>query len=616
MMRSGSWQIHLLNEFWRAQMKKLKISGIFVLSFLFVIVMSAQAQTNWLNPALRVDLGSIAGTSASEFPCIACWGDNNVYIAWEDTRDADYGIYFNYSYNAGMTWQTPDIRLDTGDVGNGNQSSFAQVACSGSNVYAVWTDWRNGQEDVYFNYSSNSGVTWQTPDMRIDSDNSTSAFLPTIQPQIACSGTNVYIVWGDDRNGSRDIYLDYSTDGGANWQASDIRIDTGDVLGDNNSWNPQIACVGNNVYVVWEDERNSGILDIYFNYSTDGGANWQASAIRLDTGVDPGTQGSTNPQISAVDNNVYVVWEDRRNGNRDIYFNRSSDGGVNWLSSAIRLDTGDTAGDNSSWNPQIACVKNFVYVTWCDWRDGDGDIYINYSNSSGATWQTPDIQIDSGDASATYTYAPQIACTKKKAYVVWHDFRNGGFEQDADIYFNFSLNGGANWQASDIRIDLGDAAGAERSWWPQIACSDDSVYSVWQDQRSGGMDIFFNSSALPHPDIKANGSDGPLAITRSETLTVTVEIDAGTHTGENCDWWVVMDTPLGRYYYDLTQGWLPGLQVTRQGALKDISPKIILNQSGLPKGEYAVYFGVDMVVNGTVDQSRIHYDRVLVTINP
>jgi hypothetical protein len=569
-----------------------------------------------LDAALRIDLGSIAGTSTSELAQIARSGENNVYIVWEDTRDADYGIYFNYSHDAGMTWQTPDIRLDTGDIGNGNQSSFAQVACSGSNVYAVWTDWRNGEMDVYFNYSSNNGVTWQTPDIRIDSDDSTSPFLPTIQPQIACSGTNVYIVWEDDRNGSRDIYLDYSTDGGVNWQASDIRIDTGDTLGANDSWNPQIVCVGSNVYVVWEDARNLGPLDICFNYSTDGGANWQASAIRLDTGEAPGLNDSTNPQITASENKVYVVWEDRRNGSRDVYFNHSLDGGVNWQSSATRLDTGDSAGDYSSLNPQIACTRNFVYVVWCDWRDGDGDIYVNYSHDSGANWKTPDIRLDSGDALAAYNYTPQIACSVKKVYVVWHDFRNGGFEQDADIYFNYSLNGGVSWQMSDIRIDLGDSPGAERSWWPQVACSGYNVYAVWQDHRNGGMDIYFNTSALPHPDIKANGSDGPVTITRADTLTVTIEMDAGTHTGENCDWWLVMDTPKGRYYYDRTQGWLPGLQVTYQGSLRDFSPKIVLNQSGLPKGDYDFYFGVDLVVNGTVDLSQCHYDRVSVTINP
>jgi len=50
--------------------------------------------------------------------------------------------------------------------------------------------------------------------------------------------------------------------------------------------------------------------------------------------------------------------------------------------------------------------------------------------------------------------------------------------------------------------------------------------------------------------------------------------------------------------------------------LREISPKIVMNQSGLPKGDYVFYFRVDMVVNRTVDLSQIHYDRVSVTINP
>jgi hypothetical protein len=86
------------------------------------------------------------------------------------------------------------------------------------------------------------------------------------------------------------------------------------------------------------------------------------------------------------------------------------------------------------------------------------------------------------------------------------------------------------------RIDLGDSPGAKRSLWSQIACSDYNVYAVWYDGRNSAMDIYFNTSALPHPDIQANGSDDPIIITRANILTVTAEMNAGTHTGENCDW--------------------------------------------------------------------------------
>jgi len=59
-----------------------------------------------------------------------------------------------------------------------------------------------------------------------------------------------------------------SSQGGAvQFQASDMRLDTGDAAGVNNSYNPQIAAdEAGNVYVTWYDHRN-GSADIYFNYS-------------------------------------------------------------------------------------------------------------------------------------------------------------------------------------------------------------------------------------------------------------------------------------------------------------------------------------------------------------
>jgi hypothetical protein len=42
----------------------------------------------------------------------------------------------------------------------------------------------------------------------------------------------------------------------------------------------------------------------------------------------------------------------------------------------------------------------------------------------------------------------------------------------------------------------------------------------------------------------------------------------------------------------------------------------VFNQSGLPAAVYHFYFGVDLVMNGTVDLSQRHYDRITVTINP
>jgi hypothetical protein len=77
---------------------------------------------------------------------------------------------------------------------------------------------------------------------------------------------------------------------------------------------------------------------------------------------------------------------------------------------------------------------------------------------------------------------------------------------------------------------------------------------------------------------------------------------------------VVLGTPFGWYYYNLSLGWQPGFAVIYQGPLFDLSPFEVLNISGLPIGTYTFYFGVDMFMNGTLDLAEFYYDSVGVSI--
>ncbi len=115
-------------------------------------------------------------------------------------------------------------------------------------------------------------------------------------------------------------------------------------------------------------------------------------------------------------------------------------------------------------------------------------------------------------------------------------------------------------------------------------------------------------------DVNANNSDGPVTLSQGAPLSVTVSLNAGGGTA-NADWWVVADTPAGWYRYDGAGGtWVPGTAVTRQGPLLDLSSYEVFNMSGLPLGGYIFYFGVDMVMNGSVDQDQLIYDSVMVNI--
>jgi hypothetical protein len=148
--------------------------------------------------------------------------------------------------------------------------------------------------------------------------------------------------------------------------------------------------------------------------------------------------------------------------------------------------------------------------------------------------------------------------------------------------------------------------------------SSDNVHIGYQDTSLGDLKYATNAQQpAPAPDIKANGSDGAITISQSEKLSVTVELNLSTRASENADWWVVAETPFEWYYYDVNRdSWKPGLICTYGGPLFDLPPYDVLNMSGLPTGDYTFYFGVDMVMNGSLDMSDIYYDSVEVEITP
>ncbi len=131
------------------------------------------------------------------------------------------------------------------------------------------------------------------------------------------------------------------------------------------------------------------------------------------------------------------------------------------------------------------------------------------------------------------------------------------------------------------------------------------------------LDLSSPETNMPLPDIKVDGSDDPVTVTTDTPISVTVGLDPGDRDGQSSDWWVAADTPFGMYYYDhsVSMDWLPGLEVTRQGPLNNLSSYEVLNGM-LPEGFYIFYFGVDLNPNGMLDYSSLYYDSVPVTVTP
>jgi hypothetical protein len=119
------------------------------------------------------------------------------------------------------------------------------------------------------------------------------------------------------------------------------------------------------------------------------------------------------------------------------------------------------------------------------------------------------------------------------------------------------------------------------------------------------------------PGIKANGQEGFVYVAQGSPVSITIALDPGDEAGQNADWWVAENGPGGWSYYDVIGGswsFLPGLSVTYQGPLFNLSSFEVLNTSGLPVGAYIFYFGVDMNMNASLDSDQLYYDSVVVNI--
>ena len=68
-----------------------------------------------------------------------------------------------------------------------------------------------------------------------------------------------------------------------------------------------------------------------------------------------------SPQHSILEKSVILVWQDNSTGNDEIYLRKSSDGGITF-GNATNLS--DNVGNSQS--PQIQALGNITFVVWQD----------------------------------------------------------------------------------------------------------------------------------------------------------------------------------------------------------------------------------------------------------
>ena len=371
-------------------------------------------------------------------------------------------IFFLNNHTSYSQW-LPAVRLtnDTSEsIGTYNNAKW--IAANGNKIHIVWRDMRSGFNEVYYKRTTDNGLSWSN-DYKIN-----DAQSECFGPSVAVSGRNVYIVWSDSRNAAEDIYYIKSTNWGNTWGPNIRLTNTPFVSGD-----PVISCSGSNINICWTDLRD-GNAEIYFKNSSDEGVSW-SNDVRLTNAPSV----SQFPSLAQNSLTLHVVWDDWRDGqNKDIFYKRSSDGGLTWSADILLSNTPLTV-----WGQTISVAGLNVHVAYMVQTSVSRfEIFYKNSHDGGITWN-PEVNLS--NTISVGAVSPSIISYGSVVHLVWLENNNN----TRQIKYKRSTNNGLSWDTSEFIT-----SNAVQSDNPCLAASNSALHVVWNDKRDGNNEIYYKKN--------------------------------------------------------------------------------------------------------------------------
>ncbi|MBV9759090.1 MAG: exo-alpha-sialidase [Acidobacteriaceae bacterium] len=242
----------------------------------------------------------------------------NLYVGWIEWQMNQSLILFSRSIDDGRSW-SPALRISTHAGlprdDNGSVGGFVQAVAPDGAIYAAWHD----GNQITFTESHDGGQTFSPSRPIIETappyfSDVTGVYRVDGFPQIAIDPQDrrLYVTWSDYRNGDIDVFLASSSDRGRHWSPP-IRVND-DPLHDGTDqffqWLAVDEATGD-VYVQFYDRRaDSGNIKIGFTLarSTDGGRSFKNYAWSENSFEAKGAFLGDYTWLAAYNHRVYGVW--------------------------------------------------------------------------------------------------------------------------------------------------------------------------------------------------------------------------------------------------------------------------------------------------------------------
>ena len=344
---------------------------------------------------------------------------------------------------------------------NENDSVYPQIASSSNNVYVVWQESvktkGSRNYDIFFKKSNDSGNIFGSP-VNLSNNNGFSE-----HPQIACVGNHIYVVWVDNSSGARKVMFTKSSDSG-NTFTNNIVLSQDSI----DPYHVEVAAEGKNVYVIWNSLYTQMLNKVLLSKSDDAGKTFGELTVVGTADV------NTFPKIAADAGRYYISWDKKNNKDTGITFVKSSmhNSTYNDTSISILNNEGTDGGES-----QIFASDRMVLVSWTSKLPIDKKyVYIKSSENNGDDFGNT-IQLPSTNSSNV-----ESLIFNNNIYVVWEDNVSGNH----DI---FLIKARVNETSFDKPVNVSDNSGISEC--PSVTVSKNVIHVVWEDNTLANHEILY-----------------------------------------------------------------------------------------------------------------------------
>jgi hypothetical protein len=270
------------------------------------------------------------------------------------------------------------------------------------NVYAAWTKFTTGGDQILFSRSTNGGKTFSNPlPISPDYNNNHVGGRQGAAVKVGPDGT-VYVVWLDTVNKQAVERMAISHDGGVTFPGPNITVATvtddfvspapGSSFRQDARTFPSFSIASNGtLYVAWGNRTGdgpglTGHAVVLLTHSTNGGLTWSAPVVAGDVSGRSAFFASVAAGSGSNVNVAFLALDDVKTGTApgpnvvhyDAYLAQSSDSGASF-GSPLLISTATSDPDGSSTNSLAAqflgdyitavADSSHVYAVWTDSRN-------------------------------------------------------------------------------------------------------------------------------------------------------------------------------------------------------------------------------------------------------